>query len=113
MSAACDSDVQMIDSSSIQVHQHAANSKNPASMPLERCALTWVTSMATRRDGVHRSLLPGTASDQAGPAATIGCSSTGGPSVLRLGAHLRDRPERYDKWKRLHNRCIRWAKAGG
>jgi transposase len=32
--------------------------------------------------------------------------------VLRSGAHRRDLPERYGKWKTLHKRFTRWAKAG-
>ena len=32
--------------------------------------------------------------------------------VLRSGAHWRDLPERYGKWKSLHKRFSRWAKAG-
>ena len=32
--------------------------------------------------------------------------------VLRSGAHWCDLPERYGKWKTLHKRFSRWAKAG-
>ncbi len=32
--------------------------------------------------------------------------------VLRSGAHWYDLPERYGKWKTLHKRFTRWAKAG-
>ena len=31
---------------------------------------------------------------------------------MRSGAHWRDLPERYGKWKSLHKRFSRWAKAG-
>lgn len=32
--------------------------------------------------------------------------------VLRSGAHWHDLPERYGKWKSLHKRFSRWARAG-
>jgi len=32
--------------------------------------------------------------------------------VLRSGAHWHDIPERYGKWKTVHTRFSRWAKAG-
>ena len=32
--------------------------------------------------------------------------------VLRSGAHWCDLPERYGKWKSLHQRFARWARAG-
>jgi transposase len=32
--------------------------------------------------------------------------------VLRSGAHWHDLPERYGKWKTVHTRFARWAKAG-
>ena len=32
--------------------------------------------------------------------------------VIRSGAHWHDLPERYDKYKTVHKRFTRWAKAG-
>lgn len=32
--------------------------------------------------------------------------------VLRSGAHWRDLPERYGKWKTAHTRFSRWARKG-
>lgn len=32
--------------------------------------------------------------------------------VLRSGAHWHDLPERYGKWKSVHTRFSRWARAG-
>jgi transposase len=33
--------------------------------------------------------------------------------ILRSGAWWQDLPERYGKWKTVHKRFTRWAKAGG
>lgn len=32
--------------------------------------------------------------------------------ILRSGAHWKDLPERYDKWKTVHRRFSRWCHAG-
>ena len=57
-------------------------------------------------------LLPGKASDPGRTAADNRLFVNGVLWVLRSGAHWRDLPERYGKWKSLHKRFSRWAKAG-
>lgn len=57
-------------------------------------------------------LLPGKASDPGRTAADNRLFVDGVLWVLRSGAHWRDLPERYGKWKSLHKRFSRWAKAG-
>ena len=57
-------------------------------------------------------LLPGKASDPGRTAADNRLFVNGVLWVLRSGAHWRDLPERYGKWKSLHKRFSRWAVAG-
>lgn len=57
-------------------------------------------------------LLPGKAGDPGRTAADNRLFVNGVLWVLRSGAHWRDLPERYGKWKSLHKRFSRWAKAG-
>ena len=57
-------------------------------------------------------LLPGKATDPGRTAADNRLFVNGVLWVLRSGAHWRDLPERYGKWKTLHKRFTRWAKAG-
>jgi transposase len=57
-------------------------------------------------------LLPGKAGDPGRTAADNRLFVNGVLWVLRWGAHWCDLPERYGKWKSLHQRFSRWAKAG-
>jgi putative transposase len=57
-------------------------------------------------------LLPGKAGDPGRTAADNRLFVNGVLWVLRSGAHWQDLPERYGKWKSLHKRFTRWAKAG-
>ncbi len=57
-------------------------------------------------------LLPGKASDPGRTAADNRLFVNGVLWVLRSDAHWRDLPERYGKWKSVHKRFSRWAKAG-
>ena len=57
-------------------------------------------------------LLPGKASDPGRTGADNRLFLNGVLWVLRSGAHWRDLPERYGKWKSLHKHFTRWAKAG-
>ena len=57
-------------------------------------------------------MLPGKASDPGRTGRDNRLFVNGCLWVLRSGAHWRDLPERYGKWKTLHKRFTRWAKAG-
>ena len=57
-------------------------------------------------------LLPGKAGDPGRTAADNRLFVNGVLWVLRSGAHWHDLPERYGKWKSMHQRFARWAKAG-
>jgi transposase len=57
-------------------------------------------------------MLPGKRSDPGRTASDNRLFVNGCLWVLRSGAHWRDLPERYGKWKTLHKRFTRWAKAG-
>ena len=57
-------------------------------------------------------LLPGKSSDPGRTAADNRLFVNGCLWMLRSGAHWHDLPERYGKWKSVHQRFARWAKSG-
>jgi putative transposase len=57
-------------------------------------------------------LLPGKVGDPGRSAADNRLFVNGCLWVLRSGAHWCDLPERYGKWKTVHQRFSRWCRAG-
>ena len=58
------------------------------------------------------ALLPGKVSDPGRTGSDNLLFVNGCLWVLRSGAHWRDLPERYGKWKTVHRRFSRWCHAG-
>ena len=58
------------------------------------------------------ALLPGKAADPGRTACDNRQFVNGCLWVLRSGAHWRDLPERYGKWKTVHRRFSRWCHGG-
>ncbi len=59
-----------------------------------------------------KDLLPGKAGDPGRTGRDNRQFVNGVLWVLRSGAHWHDLPDRYGKWKTVHTRFSRWAKAG-
>lgn len=57
-------------------------------------------------------LLPGKVGDRGRTGSDNRLFVNGCLWVLRSGAHWRDLPERYGKWKTVHKRFSRWCHAG-
>ena len=58
-----------------------------------------------------KDLLPGKPGDPGRSGSDNRLFINGVLLVLRSGAHSHDLPERYGKWKSVHTRFSRWAKA--
>ena len=58
------------------------------------------------------ALLPGKAGDPGRTGSDNRLFVNGCLWVLRSGAHWRDLPERYGRWKTVHRRFSRWCYAG-
>ena len=58
------------------------------------------------------ALLPGKLGDRGRTGSDSRLFVNGRLWVLRSGAHWRDLPERYGKWKTVHKRFSRWCHAG-
>ncbi len=58
------------------------------------------------------ALLPGKAGDRGRTGSDNRLFVNGCLWVLRSGAHWRDLPERYGKWKTVHKRFSRWCHSG-
>jgi transposase len=59
-----------------------------------------------------KDFLPGKAGDPGRTGEDNRLFVNGVLWVLRSGAHWHDLPDRYGKWKTVHTRFARWAKAG-
>jgi len=59
-----------------------------------------------------RGVLPGKVEDPGRSGSDNRVFVNGVMWVLRSGARWHDLPERYGKWKTVHKRFTRWAKAG-